>query len=125
MTSCGENTIIGSEGENMIDINEERKKILDGTYPSRIISGLKDFQIILEESAYEEKEIKIKTKDRGTITGMYIVPDEFDTDPDRYGFQIEIGEHEFDIVFLDEIVEINVFSEAKRIFRRNSRNIRL
>ena len=109
----------------MIDINEERKKILDGTYPSRIISGLKDFQIILEESAYEEKEIKIKTKDRGTITGMYIVPDEFDTDPDRYGFQIEIGEHEFDIVFLDEIVEINVFSEAKRIFRRNSRNIRL
>jgi len=125
LTSCGENTIIGSEGENMIDINEERKKILDGTYPSRIISGLKDFQIILEESAYEEKEIKIKTKDRGTITGMYIVPDEFDTDPDRYGFQIEIGEHEFDIVFLDEIVEINVFSEAKRIFRRNSRNIRL
>ena len=82
---------------------------------------LKDFQIILEESAYEEKEIKIKTKDRGIITGMYIAPDEFDTDPDRYGFQIEIGKHEFDIVFLDEIIEVIVFSETNEIFSPRER----
>ena len=39
MTGSGENVIISSEGENMIDINEERKKILNGIYPSRVISG--------------------------------------------------------------------------------------
>jgi hypothetical protein len=61
---------------------------------------------MLEEAAYDDKEVKIKTKSRGTITGMYIAPDEFDSDPDRYGFQIEIGKHELDTVFLDEIVAI-------------------
>ena len=77
---------------------------------------MQDFQIILEESAFDEKKVKIKTRNRGTITGMFLVPDEFDSDPDRYGFQIEIGEHELDVVFLDEIVEINILSEPTEIF---------
>ena len=74
-----------------------------------------DFQIILEESAFDEKEVKIKTRNRGTITGMFIAPDEFESDPDRYGFQIEIGEHELDTVFLDEIVEIKTLTETTEV----------
>jgi len=70
------------------------------------VINLQDFQIILEESAFGEKEVTIKTKNRGTITGMFIAPDEFDSDPDRYGFQIKIGNHELDVIFLDEILEI-------------------
>ena len=77
---------------------------------------MKDYQVILEESAYEEKKVKIKTKNRGTITGIYIAPDEFDADPDRYGFQIEIAKHEFDVVFLDEIIEIIVLPESKDVY---------
>jgi len=74
---------------------------------------LKDFQIILEESAFDKKEVKIKTRNRGTIIGMFIAPDEFDSDHDRYGFQIGVGEHELDTVFLDEIVEINIHAEPE------------
>ena len=69
---------------------------------------MKDFQIILEESAFDEKEVKIKTKSRGTITGMFIAPDEFDSNPDRYGFQIEISEHILETIFLDEIIDIEL-----------------
>jgi len=65
-----------------------------------------DFQIILEKAAYADKKVKIYTKERGIVTGMFLGPDEFDTDPDRYGFQIITGEHEIDVVFLDEIVDI-------------------
>ena len=65
-----------------------------------------EFQIILEQAAFSDKKVSIKTKERGIVSGIFLAPDEFDTDPDRYGFQIETGEHELDIVFLDEITEI-------------------
>jgi len=70
------------------------------------VIDLADYQIILEQSAFDGEQGQIKTKDRGIITGMFIAPDEFDADPDRYGFQIDISECEYDVVFLDEIVEI-------------------
>ena len=65
-----------------------------------------DWQIILEEAAYARQKVQIKTKNRGIITGMFEGVDEYDTDPDRLGFFMEIGKHEGDTVFLDEIVEI-------------------
>jgi len=71
---------------------------------------LQDFQIILEESAYSEEKVKIRTKERGIIIGIYLAPDEFESDPDRYGFQIETGENKLDTVFLDEIIEIESYN---------------
>ena len=73
-----------------------------------------DFQIVLEQSAFEEKEVAITTKDRGIVIGAFIAPDEFDTDPDRYGFWIQTGKHEEDTVFLDEIVSIEPVIEFAR-----------
>jgi len=67
-----------------------------------------DYQIVLEQSAFDRKEVSIRTSSRGVITGMFLAPDEFDADPDRYGFQIEIAPQELDTVFLDEIVDIVV-----------------
>ena len=46
---------------------------------------------------------------------MFLCPDEFDTDPDRYGFQISTGNHQYDVVFLDEIVDISEYAAAPRI----------
>jgi len=76
---------------------------------------LKDYQIILEQSAFDGKRVSITTKDRGIIKGAFTGVDEFDTDPERYGFYISIKPHFYDTVFLDEIVDITEHSPAPRI----------
>ena len=72
-----------------------------------------EFQIILEQAAFTGKKVSIKTKERGIVSGMFLAPDEFDTDENRYGFQIETGEHELDVVFIDEITEIITLPSAE------------
>ena len=64
------------------------------------------FQIILEQAAFNGKEVSITTKKRGIITGMFTGVDEFDTDSERLGFFIDTSEYECDTVYIDEIVEI-------------------
>ena len=67
-----------------------------------------DFQIILEHSAFDEKKVMVKTKSRGVITGIFTGVDEYDTNPERFGFWIQTKEHEVDTVFLDEIISIDI-----------------
>ena len=76
---------------------------------------LQDFQIILEESAFDDKKVSVKTKGRGVITGMFTGVDEYDTDPERFGFWIRTKAHEIDTVFLDEIVSVETLKEGDRI----------
>ena len=71
-----------------------------------------DYQIILEQAAFDGKQVQIKTKERGIITGMFTGVDEFDTDPDRLGFFIDLSEYECDTVYLDEIVAIEISADA-------------
>lgn len=61
---------------------------------------------ILDNAMYEELKISIKTKKRGTITGVPHNVDEFDADPNRLGYFIMLEPLLGDTVFLDEIVEI-------------------
>ena len=67
-----------------------------------------NLQMILEQSAYGGKEVQIKTKDRGVISGKFTGVDEFEAHPEKLGFCIDISEHEYDVVFPDEIIEITI-----------------
>ena len=49
-----------------------------------------DYQAMLEQAAFDGLGVAITTKDRGVIVGLFIAPDEFDTDLDRYGFQVMV-----------------------------------
>jgi len=73
-----------------------------------------DFQIILENSAFDKKKVRIKTKERGIITGVFTGVDEYDTDPERYGFYIDTSEYEYDTVFIDEIIDIEVPEKSEK-----------
>jgi len=66
-----------------------------------------DYQIILERSAFDGKKVQIKTEKRGFIVGTFTGVDEFEADPEKLGFCIDTGEHSYDVVFPDEIVEIS------------------
>ena len=72
---------------------------------------LADYQIILEQAAFDRKEVIIATKERGTVSGLFTGVDEYDTDPERLGFWIQTDEHEEDTVFLDEIIGIEVVQQ--------------
>ena len=69
---------------------------------------MEDFQIMLEQAAFDGKDVLVTTKDRGAISGRFTGVDEYDTDPERLGFWIQTGEHEEDTVYLDEIVGVVV-----------------
>ena len=73
-----------------------------------------DYQIILEQSAFDGKEVSITTKKRGIITGAFTGVDEYDTDPERLGFYLSIKPHFYDTVFLDEITGIEVLEKVPR-----------
>ena len=73
-----------------------------------------DFQVILEQAMFDDKEVHVTTKDRGVITGMYTGFDEYDTDPERLGYYLSIDPHFYDTVFLDEIVSIEPVIEFAR-----------
>ena len=75
-----------------------------------------NFQITLEQAAFDGKQVSIKTKNRGTIIGMFTGIDEFETDPGRLGFCVDISEYEYDVVFPDEIIEIIILPESKDVF---------
>jgi len=64
------------------------------------------FGEILDDAMYSDTKIKVKTKMRGEIIGTPYRVDEFESDPDRLGYCLIIGQHLADTVFLDEIVEI-------------------
>ena len=68
---------------------------------------------ILENSMYKRQELIIMTKTRGEIRGVPHALDEFNTDPNRLGYYIEIGEYLDDVVFLDEITGISEIKPIK------------
>ena len=68
---------------------------------------------ILENSMYKRQELIIMTQTRGEIRGIPNAPDEFNTDPNRLGYYIEIGEYLDDTVFLDEITGISEIKPVK------------
>jgi len=69
---------------------------------------MKDFQIILEEAAFAGLSVDVFTKGRGIIRGKFTGVDEFDTDEERLGFYLSLGDGWEDTVFLDEITDIHV-----------------
>ena len=64
------------------------------------------FADVLDNAMYDKRELVIITKSRGTIYGTPDAVDEYDSDPERLGYYLAVGEDEADTVFLDEIVEI-------------------
>jgi len=66
---------------------------------------------ILDKAMYDRKSLIILTKDRGKIIGMPHAVDEFETDDERLGYFIEIGDHLLDTVYLDEITEIKDYDD--------------
>jgi len=74
---------------------------------------------ILDDAMYKRQELIIMTKTRGEIRGVPYVLDMFDSDPNRLGYSLEIGDDMIDTVFLDEVVGI---SEIKPI--RISSNVK-
>ena len=69
------------------------------------------FVDVLDNAVYTKRELKITTRSRGVIIGTPYAVDEFDTDPNRLGYYLDIGEYEVDTVFLDEIVQIEVLEK--------------
>ena len=61
---------------------------------------------ILDDAMYKNIELIITTKVRGEIRGIPYVVDMYDTDPDRLGYSLEMGNGIIDTVFLDEIESI-------------------
>ena len=67
---------------------------------------------MLEEFEYKKTKIIITTKNRGEFIGIPHSPDECETDEERFGYFIEIGDHMLDTVYLDEIVSICEYDET-------------
>jgi len=61
---------------------------------------------VLDAAMYDRRILRMETKARGVIIGMPDGVDEFDTDPDRLGYYVDISETEEDTVFLDEVTRI-------------------
>jgi len=65
---------------------------------------------ILDKAMYDRKSLIVLTKERGEIIGIPHAVDEFETDDERLGYFIEIGDHFLDTVYLDEITEIKYYN---------------
>ncbi|GBU21470.1 hypothetical protein R80B4_01362 [Fibrobacteres bacterium R8-0-B4] len=61
---------------------------------------------VLDAAMYDRRVLRIETKARGVIIGMPDAVDEFDSDPDRLGYYVDISDTELDTVFLDEVTRI-------------------
>jgi hypothetical protein len=61
---------------------------------------------VLDAAMYDGRVLRMETKARGVIIGWPDGVDEFDSDPDRLGYYIDISETEEDTVFLDEVTRI-------------------
>ena len=68
---------------------------------------------ILDDAMYKKKELIITTKSRGEIRGIPYVVDMYDSDPDRLGYSLELGNDMIDTVFLDEVVGISEIKPIK------------
>ena len=64
------------------------------------------FVDILDDAMYSRIKLIVETKDRGVFTGIPHSVDDFETDDERLGYFIEVGDHLLSSVYLDEIVEI-------------------
>ena len=71
------------------------------------------FADILDDAMYKGIELLIMTKSRGEIRGIPDAVDEFDTDPERLGYYLAIGEDMADTIFLDEIISISEIRPIK------------
>jgi len=68
---------------------------------------------ILDDAMYKGQELIVKTKSCGEIRGTPYVVDMYDSDPDRLGYCLEIGNDMIDTVFLDEVVSISEIKPIK------------
>jgi len=65
-----------------------------------------DVSDVLDAAMYDRRVLRMETKARGVIIGMPDGVDEFDSDPDRLGYYVDISATELDTVFLDEVTRI-------------------
>jgi len=61
---------------------------------------------VLENAMYDRRVLRMETKARGVIVGMPDGADEFDTDPDRLGYFVDLEPPWETTVFLDEVTRI-------------------
>ena len=66
--------------------------------------------IMLEKAEFARQTVMIATKERGQIVGVPHSVDEFESDPDRLGYNIEYKPHYLDTVFFDEITLIEIIN---------------
>jgi len=69
------------------------------------------FDDVLDDAMYSGNYVEVKTKSRGVIRGLPTAVDEYDTDENRLGYYVSLGNGWEDTVFLDEIVDIKVVSQ--------------
>jgi len=67
-----------------------------------------EFVDILDDAMYAGRKLTVSTKARGRIIGTPYSVDEFESDPDRLGYWLQIEPHVVDSVFLDEITGIEM-----------------
>jgi hypothetical protein len=65
-----------------------------------------DVSDVLDAAMYDRRALRMETKVRGVIIGTPDGVDEFDSDPDRLGYYVDISDTELDTVFLDEVTRI-------------------
>jgi len=65
-----------------------------------------DVSDVLDAAMYDRRALRMETKARGVIIGTPDGVDEFDSDPDRLGYYVDISATEEDTVFLDEVTRI-------------------
>jgi len=65
-----------------------------------------DVSDVLDAAMYDGRVLRMETKARGVIIGWPDGVDEFDSDPDRLGYYVDISDTELDTVFLDEVTRI-------------------
>jgi hypothetical protein len=65
-----------------------------------------DVSDVFDAAMYDKRVLRMETKARGVIVGMPDGVDEFDSDPDRLGYYVDISKTEEDTVFLDEVTRI-------------------
>jgi len=66
-----------------------------------------DVSDVLDAAMYDRRALRMETKARGVIIGTPDGVDEFDSDPDRLGYYVDISDTELDTVFLDEVTRIS------------------
>jgi hypothetical protein len=73
------------------------------------------FVDILDDAMYKRIELIVLTESRGEIRGTPENVDQFDSDPERLGYCLDLGNYEVDTVFLDEIVDISAIVPVKTL----------